>query len=150
MVPDNNDDEDKNEVELGVPRWENGWGPIDGSTDDSTTDTTGSTTDGSTTDDSTSDSGGTTYTEPPDESTAYIENFNVNSSSPEEIEVTFSVQNEVFSGSGEYLSGSVDVSIDGNVVETFNYGVGAYSQQSFTVTASNVSSGTRNVCANIN
>lgn len=151
---DDNEDDDAEHSQYNLLEPEDGGGG--GSTDDSTDD--GSTDDSDSTDDS--------YTPPPDsggiieddggggssvthESDVHIRNYSVTGSAPETISVTFDLVNEVTSGSGRSISGTIDVTLDGNKVDEIDYNIGAGNTRGYSVDLTGVNAGARTVCARL-
>jgi len=83
----------------------------------------------------------------PDESTVLIQDFNVDSPSPNTVDVSFEVVNEVISGSGERRNPTVEILVGGSQVETVSPSLSQGSSESYTVAVNDVESGSVNICA---
>lgn len=85
-----------------------------------------------------------------DESKLEISGDTMSSSNPNEVTVSFTVDNVITSGNGQTLDGVVSVTFDGTEKDSFSVTLSPGESQSETRNYTKVAPGDRYVCVNVN
>jgi len=87
--------------------------------------------------------------DPPDESALVAVLSSIDSPEPEVVEVTWGVENDILSGTGERISTTAELELDGEVVEDVFVNLGGGESEMFTTVLEDVPSGEVEVCVKL-